>query len=189
MGLGKTLQALCAVGLWVLEQREGGGKETKEEEETKEKSRDVTCGVSLVVCPASVCLHWLTETKMRFPVSLLRAVPFSQWAQGGEIEGEGEGGHVLVVASYDTVRRQLGPGSGGGKHNKHNKHSKKSKKGGKGNRDLSETRWEHLILDEAHLVKNPRTQTSKAVFGLASRSKHRLALTGTPVQNQVGGKS
>jgi TATA-binding protein-associated factor len=43
--------------------------------------------------------------------------------------------------------------------------------------------WSYAVLDEAHLVRNPHTATAKAVFSL--RAQHRMALSGTPVQNQV----
>lgn len=41
-----------------------------------------------------------------------------------------------------------------------------------------------LILDEAHTIKNPRAKVSQAARAL--RSEHRLCLTGTPVENNLG---
>ncbi|ADU51685.1 SNF2-related protein [Thermaerobacter marianensis DSM 12885] len=43
--------------------------------------------------------------------------------------------------------------------------------------------YHYLILDEAQHVKNPDTQTWQALRRL--RARHRLALTGTPVENHV----
>jgi SNF2 family DNA or RNA helicase len=44
--------------------------------------------------------------------------------------------------------------------------------------------WDYVVLDEAHTVKNMKTQTSAACRSLASDSKtHRLMLTGTPLMN------
>jgi superfamily II DNA or RNA helicase len=40
-----------------------------------------------------------------------------------------------------------------------------------------------VILDEAQQIKNPDAQVSKAAHGL--RARHRLALTGTPIENSV----
>lgn len=44
--------------------------------------------------------------------------------------------------------------------------------------------WHLLILDEAQAVKNPRTAAAKTLCRL--RARHRLALTGTPVENTLG---
>ncbi len=48
---------------------------------------------------------------------------------------------------------------------------------------LSSVSWHRVVLDEAGAIKNPRSQTSRAVRGL--RSERRLALTGTPVENRL----
>lgn len=42
----------------------------------------------------------------------------------------------------------------------------------------------YLILDEAHLIKNSRTKTAQLVKNL--EGKHRLCLTGTPLENHLG---
>ena len=41
-----------------------------------------------------------------------------------------------------------------------------------------------LILDEAQAVKNPRSKAAEAVCALSAR--HRLWLTGTPLENHLG---
>ncbi|CAM9956577.1 unnamed protein product, partial [Sphacelaria rigidula] len=43
--------------------------------------------------------------------------------------------------------------------------------------------WLYLVLDEAHLLRNPSTRVAKAAREL--RSSHRVGLTGTPIQNSV----
>jgi TATA-binding protein-associated factor len=44
-------------------------------------------------------------------------------------------------------------------------------------------KWTYCVLDEGHLLKNPKTLTAKAARKL--RSQHRLILSGTPIQNNV----
>jgi superfamily II DNA or RNA helicase len=44
--------------------------------------------------------------------------------------------------------------------------------------------WHLLILDEAQAIKNPQTTAAKTLRRLTAR--HRLALTGTPVENNLG---
>ncbi|GKY93801.1 hypothetical protein MPSEU_000347300 [Mayamaea pseudoterrestris] len=44
--------------------------------------------------------------------------------------------------------------------------------------------WDYVVLDEAHTVKNSKTQTSVACLSLASNPKtHRIMLSGTPLMN------
>ncbi len=48
---------------------------------------------------------------------------------------------------------------------------------------LTAVNWSAIILDEAQAVKNPASQTTQTARAL--RSPHRLALTGTPVENRL----
>ena len=48
---------------------------------------------------------------------------------------------------------------------------------------LSSTPWHAVILDEAQYIKNPDSQTAKAAWAL--RAGHRLALSGTPIENRL----
>jgi SWI/SNF-related matrix-associated actin-dependent regulator 1 of chromatin subfamily A len=47
----------------------------------------------------------------------------------------------------------------------------------------NETKWDLLIVDEAHYIKNPQSQRSKDLFTVADRCDKRLLLTGTPIPN------
>jgi superfamily II DNA or RNA helicase len=49
---------------------------------------------------------------------------------------------------------------------------------------LQDHQFDYVILDEAQAIKNAATATAKAVRLL--RADHRLALTGTPVENHLG---
>lgn len=44
--------------------------------------------------------------------------------------------------------------------------------------------FHYLILDEAQAIKNSRTRTSRIIYDLQAR--HRLCLTGTPMENHLG---
>ena len=43
--------------------------------------------------------------------------------------------------------------------------------------------WAAVVLDEAQMIKNPDTQAAQAAFALQAR--HRLAMSGTPVENRL----
>jgi len=49
---------------------------------------------------------------------------------------------------------------------------------------LEKCQWHQVILDEAQAIKNPRTRAARAVRRLETR--HRLCLTGTPMENHLG---
>ena len=51
-------------------------------------------------------------------------------------------------------------------------------------RELAKVAFDYVILDEAHAIKNARASTTQAALQL--RCRHRLALTGTPVENHLG---
>ncbi len=65
--------------------------------------------------------------------------------------------HDVVLTTYGTLRRDVG--------------------------DLKGVVFDYVILDEAQTVKNARTTTAKAARLL--RGAHRLALSGTPVENRL----
>lgn len=50
--------------------------------------------------------------------------------------------------------------------------------------DLLEHQFDYVVLDEAQAIKNSQTQAAKACRLLSA--KHRLALTGTPIENHLG---
>ncbi|MFH1748145.1 MAG: DEAD/DEAH box helicase [Planctomycetota bacterium] len=68
------------------------------------------------------------------------------------------GGHDLVLTTYGTLRRDI--------------------------KFLREQRFNYVVLDEAQAIKNPTSQGAKATRLLQAR--RRLALTGTPVENDLG---
>ncbi len=49
---------------------------------------------------------------------------------------------------------------------------------------LQEQAWHLLILDEAQMAKNSGSRTARALRGL--RARHRLCVTGTPLENHLG---
>jgi len=47
---------------------------------------------------------------------------------------------------------------------------------------LEKIDFDYAVLDEAQMIKNPRTKAAKACYAL--KANHRLAMTGTPVENR-----
>ena len=114
---------------------------------------------SLVVCPSTLVGLWLNEVKKFFPSdSVFR--PFALVGNGKERTSRWKARPCdcnLVLTSYAVLRSDI--------------------------KILESTCWKYCILDEGHLLKNPRTATAIAARRL--RANHKLILTGTPVQNHV----
>jgi SNF2 family DNA or RNA helicase len=49
--------------------------------------------------------------------------------------------------------------------------------------DIAQHRWHAVVLDEAQYIKNPDSQTAQIARTL--QAEHRLALTGTPIENRL----
>ena len=43
--------------------------------------------------------------------------------------------------------------------------------------------WDYTVLDEGHIIKNPKTQRSKSISDI--QSSHRIIISGTPIQNNL----
>jgi hypothetical protein len=114
---------------------------------------------SLVVCPSSIVGHWVNEIERYFPRnSIFRALAFVGNSQQRSVLLKNKLATCnLVVTSYEILRSEI--------------------------RSLSKVDWTYCILDEGHLLRNPKTATARASRRL--RARHKLILTGTPIQNSV----
>ncbi len=110
---------------------------------------------SLLVIPASLIGNWKAEC-LRFAPGLDVLVAHPSESDASELRAERLERADLVVTTYGMLHRQ--PWA----------------------KDLE---WDLVVLDEAQAIKNPETAQTRAVKGLKSR--HRIALTGTPVENRV----
>lgn len=113
-------------------------------------------GPTLVVAPTSVVGNWAREAE-RFVPSLKTVVHHGTGRLKGEQLADAAPDADLVITSYGVVTRDF--------------------------KDLGKVNWERVVLDEAQQIKNSTTRSAKAVRSLPSR--HRVALTGTPVENRL----
>ena len=109
--------------------------------------------ISLAVVPKSLIFNWRQEAAKFTPQ--LRLLDHTGAGRAKDLESFEN--FDLVLTTYGTLRRDAGR--------------------------LSQIPFHYVILDEAHAVKNSKSESAKAVRLLKSR--HRLALTGTPVQNNM----
>ncbi|MCZ7647753.1 MAG: DEAD/DEAH box helicase [Planctomycetota bacterium] len=110
---------------------------------------------SLVICPTSLVDNWRAEARKVDP--RLKVLRYTGSPGRRDTLRKRIPEMDLVLATYATARNDA--------------------------LLLREESWRYVILDEAHFIKNAAAATTKAVKTIPSR--HRLALTGTPVQNRL----
>ena len=113
-------------------------------------------GPTLLVCPMSVAGNWEREAR-RFAPELRLRVHHGRERLRGAAFTEAALAADLVVTTYALALRD---------------------------RDaLGTVEWERLVLDEAQNIKSIEAKQTRAIRGL--RARHRVALTGTPVENRL----
>lgn len=112
-------------------------------------------GTSLIVCKASLVFNWKEEFTKYASTMQVNLVVGTQQERSGIIK-EYCNCDVLIT-SYDLLKRDI--------------------------MEYEEAHFMYQILDEAQYIKNHGTAAAKSVKIIQSR--HRLALTGTPIENRL----
>lgn len=163
MGLGKTLQVTqfsrnltpCqAICIMASDHIK-----RKERFEATQNSQDQPLP-SLVICPSTLVSHWEAEIEKfcQDRVKTLRYVgnPSERRRLRDRVKAEEVS---VVITSYEVVRNDA--------------------------EFFADPQrvWNYCILDEGHIIKNPKAKLTIAVKNV--RALHRLILSGTPIQNNV----
>ncbi|MEK3916023.1 DEAD/DEAH box helicase [Paenibacillus sp. FSL H7-0331] len=111
---------------------------------------------SLLICPTSVLGNWQKELA-RFAPELKVWLHYGKGRLNGEALTNVLKDTDVVITSYTTALLDQ--------------------------ETLRETVWSSLCLDEAQNIKNAQNKQSAAVRSL--RAQHRIALTGTPIENRL----
>jgi len=111
---------------------------------------------TLLVCPMSLVGNWQREAE-RFTPELTVHVHHGADRLAGSDLAAAMAASELVITTYQTAVRDLAA--------------------------LAQVRWSRVVCDEAQAIKNHLSQQAKAVRALPAAS--RIALTGTPVENQL----
>lgn len=125
------------------------------EEFAKTKDPESRPVPSLIICPPTLSGHWQQEIQTYAP--FLSGLAYVGSSADRIKVRDKLGTTDVVITSYDVCRNDLDI--------------------------LLPFTWNYLVLDEGHLIKNPKAKTTRAVKQLASN--HRLILSGTPIQNHV----
>ncbi|TDG46655.1 hypothetical protein AWZ03_006967 [Drosophila navojoa] len=171
MGLGKTLTMISLVLACKNKQESGAGADSASSDDdedvgkkrkstggwTSKGRKDHYKGGTLVVCPASLLRQW--EGEVASKLSRHKLTVCVHHGNNRESKGKHLRTYDIVVTTYNIVAREH-----------------------KMNGALNGVKWRRIILDEAHVVRNHKAQSSIAVSELLG--KYRWALTGTPIQNK-----
>jgi SNF2 family DNA or RNA helicase len=158
MGLGKTLQVLALEAFEREEVREKASRAASDPaaEAEPEATPGVPCPPSLIICPMSLVGNWQREAA-RFAPDLTTYAHHGPDRARGEEFAERVRGIDIVLTTYQTAVRDIDT--------------------------LRQADWARVVLDEAQAVKNPASQSARTVRRL--EAPHRVALTGTPVENKL----
>lgn len=113
-------------------------------------------GPVLIICPTSLLGNWQREIQ-RFAPDLTLHVHHGVRRLRGEDFLQEAANHDIVLTTYHLAGRDGG--------------------------DLSAIQWSSVVLDEAQYIKNYRTKQAQSVMKLSA--PHRIAMTGTPVENRL----
>lgn len=111
----------------------------------------------LLVCPTSVMENWRREAA-RFTPELSVMIHHGPGRKTGEAFKKESRKYALVVSSYGLLHKDIS--------------------------FIGATQWGGVVLDEAQNIKNADTKQAQAARSL--EAGFRFALTGTPVENNVG---
>jgi superfamily II DNA or RNA helicase len=119
------------------------------------RDRRLAAGPTLVVCPASLMGNWEAEIHRFAPGVAVRRFHGSSRDLGGLDDG-------FVLTTYGTMRRDTASSGRG---------------------TLGTVSWDLVVADEAQHIKNATSSTARNLRTIESRC--RVALTGTPVENNL----
>lgn len=108
---------------------------------------------SLIVAPASLIYNWLAEFRKFAPEISAQVVAGSKEEREEQLKSEA----AIFITSYASLRQD--------------------------SETYQKMNFDHLILDEAQMVKNSATKTAQALRKL--NTGHSFALSGTPVENNL----
>jgi SWI/SNF-related matrix-associated actin-dependent regulator 1 of chromatin subfamily A len=116
----------------------------------------------LIVCPANAKINWFREVNAYIPEEDITIIKSGHWAP-----------KKYTIINYDILK---------------NFHTiidgRKTYKDYEIIRHLDDEGFDLIILDEAHMVKNPSSNRAKIINQISKNIKRRWLLTGTPLANR-----
>ena len=158
MGLGKTIQMLA---LLLAEREPAGARSDGPARPTatqtrRGRGRKQKVGSTLLICPTSVVGNWHREAQ-KFAPDLRVRIHHGRERLKDRAFVSAARSCDLVLTTYALALRDR--------------------------ETLGKVKWERIVLDEAQNIKTGEAKQTRAIRALKAR--HRVALTGTPVENRL----
>ncbi|MFZ0885072.1 MAG: DEAD/DEAH box helicase [Candidatus Acidiferrales bacterium] len=139
----------------ILADEMGLGKTVQTLTTLLESHSQVDVPASLIICPPSVLSAWEDDIRRFTSILDFRVTRYTGAGRTKVLENISH--YDGVLTTYTTVTKDIGA--------------------------LSKIVWNYVVLDEAQKIKNSETATAKACKQLVAH--HKVALTGTPVENRL----
>ncbi|KAJ4804749.1 Protein CHROMATIN REMODELING 24 [Rhynchospora pubera] len=127
---------------------------------------------ALIVAPKTLIAHWFKE------LSVVGLNEETRDFSGANVNMRNNELHCtlkkggILITTYDIVRNNYKAIRGGDKYHDHDLYEEED-----------ELLWDYVILDEGHIIKNPKTQRAQSLYEIPSG--HRIIISGTPIQNNL----
>lgn len=131
---------------------------------------------ALIICPKSVIPSWVREFQKWSGIDPSRVVVAANGAatQRKAYKAALEGEADVVITNYEAVKSHSRSVAYG---------ATKLTDAEKEPKEANAIKWRVVAADEAHRLRDPRTQLTRACKGVSQEAEYRWALTGTPIEN------
>jgi SNF2 family DNA or RNA helicase len=126
----------------------------------------------LVVCPNSVKRAWAREFAKWMPQLSVRVISGPVGKRRAMFEEPTD----VTIINWESLRLHSSLATYG-------PHSRTEAE--KTPKELNQ-KWGHVIADEAHRAKDPRSKQTRALWASSEDAAYRIPMTGTPIANHVG---
>ncbi|KAG2224562.1 hypothetical protein INT45_004407 [Circinella minor] len=165
MGLGKTIQTIALITACPPLSDNTTSPPTPiptlNKNKSNHKNRLMNSKATLIVCPVSLLSQWESElSKKIYPPPLVCVHHGPNRTKNSQKLAEFD----IIITTYSIITTEIGTPENRG--------------------TLGSLKYHRVILDEAHEIKNQKTNKAKACFNI--ESTYRWCLTATPIQNEIG---